>query len=220
VRLPVAPRCTSPACGPLLSFASVCNRLTAERRGRRSPLGAHPVAVSASLRLRCGARPSVASQNSLRSLRSLRSDNCDESDHEARCARRLNSCAPRHHTNRPHRAPPAALQRWCSSSRTPKAAQQRRVRAGRGAPVERREAQGLWPRAQRELCSDSSQLSERSERSERSEFCDGAARPSITGKPERSAGRSSEAPRPARTCRCRASPGPAIEMTFAAGGRY
>ena len=35
-------------------------------------------------RLRCGARSSVASQNSLRSLRSLRSNNCDESDHEAR----------------------------------------------------------------------------------------------------------------------------------------
>ena len=47
-------------------------------------------------RLPCGARPGVASRNSLRSLRSLRSDNRDESDDEARCARRPLGCAPRH----------------------------------------------------------------------------------------------------------------------------
>jgi hypothetical protein len=189
------------------------------------------VAVFAALRLRCGARPSVASQNSLRELRSLRSNKCDESEDEARCARRLKSwpcrprrarrpgrsqgrvgpqdrlcpCSPpRRHTNRPHRAPPAALHRWCPSLRTPNAALQRRVRAGRGAPVERREAQGSWPRAQRGSLTDSSQLFERSERSERSEFCDGATSASIAGKSARSADRSSEAPRPARTCLCRA----------------
>ena len=148
-------------------------------------------------------RPSVASQNSMRSLRSLRSDNCDESVHEARCARRLKSCAPRRHTNRPHRAPPAALQRRGCLARRALAHPQRRARTGRAAPVERREAQGSWPRAKRESSSDSSQLFERSERSERSEFCDGAARPSIAGKPERSAGRSSEAEWPVRARLCR-----------------
>ena len=50
---------------------------------------------------------------------------------------------------------------------------QRRVRAGCGAPVRRRGAQGSWPRAQRASLTDSSPLSECSERSERSEFGDG-----------------------------------------------
>ena len=146
------------------------------RRGRRCPLGAHAVAVSASLRLRCGARPSVASQNSLRSLRSLRSNNCDESVHEAReYARRLKASAPRRHRNRPHRAPPAAQHGLAFSSRTAGASPQRCVRAGRSAPLGRRAAEGSRPRAQRESWTDSSQLFERSERSERSEFCDGAA---------------------------------------------
>ncbi len=62
----------------------------------------------AALRLRCGARPGVAPHNSLRSLRSLRSDRCGESDHEARCARRPQACAPRRPRNRPCRVPPAA----------------------------------------------------------------------------------------------------------------
>ena len=188
--------------GPLLLLAGVRSCINPARRGRRCPARAHAVAVGAVRRLRCGARPSVASQNSLRSLRSLRSDSCDESDHEARCARRLKTCAPRRHTNRPRRAPPAALQRSCFSSRRSTVSQQRRVRAGRGAPVVRREAQGSWPRAQRESSSDSSQLFEWSERSERSEFCDGAARPSIAGQSARSAGRTSQAPRPARTRLC------------------
>ncbi len=190
--------------GPSESFVVLRAVLASARRGRRCPVGAHAVAVCASRRLRCGARPSVASQNSLRSLRSLRSDNCDESDHEARCARRLKACAPRRHRSRPHRAAPAALQRLGFVPQAAPAPQQGRVRAGRGAPLERREAQGSWPRAQRGSWTDSSQLSERSERSERSEFCDGATRPSIAGKPERSVGRSGEALRPARTRLCRA----------------
>ena len=177
------------------------------------------MAVSASLRLRCGAQPSVASQNSLRSLRSLSSNNCDESDHEARCARRLKACAPRRHTNRPRRAPPAALQRSCFSSRRSTVSQQRRVRAGRGAPVVRREAQGSWPRAKRESSSDSSQLFERSERSERSEFCDGAARPSIAGQSARSADRTSQAPRPARTRLCHSCRGTHSGRSTTATGR-
>ncbi len=82
---------------------------------------------------------------------------------------------------------------------------QRRVRAGCSAPLGRRAAQGSRPRAQRESSTDSSQLFERSERSDRSEFCDGAARPSSAGKSERSADRTSEALRPARTRLCRAT---------------
>ncbi len=60
---------------------------------------------------------------------------------------------------------------------------QRLVRSGCGAPLWRREAQGLRPRAQRESSSCSLRLSERSERSERSELRNGAARPSIAGQP-------------------------------------
>jgi hypothetical protein len=152
------------------------------RRGRRCPAAAHAGAVCASLRLRCGARPGVASHNSLRELRSLRSNRCDESDHEARCARRPQGCAPRRPRNRRHRAPPAALNRYLSSVPTQRAFLQRRVRTGRSAPLGRRAAQGSWPRAQRELSTDSSHLFERSERSSRSELCDGAARPSSAGK--------------------------------------
>ncbi len=219
------------AFGPSPPFACVGSCVAPARRGRRCPAGAHAVAVGAARRLRCGARPSVASQNSLRSLRSLRSDNCDESVYEARCARRLEPSAPRRHRNRPRRAPPAALQRSWSLPQTPPASQQRRVRAGRAAPLGRREGepggkrsggplapcerpgllarrglqgQGSRPRAKRESSTDSSRMSERSERSERSEFCDGATRPSIAGKSERSEDRPSEAKRPGRTCLCRA----------------
>ncbi len=78
------------------------------RRGRRHPLGAHAGAVSASLRLHCGARSGVASQNSLCSLRSLRSNSCAESDNEARCAPPLLICPPRRPKS-PQRMPPAAL---------------------------------------------------------------------------------------------------------------
>ncbi len=234
------------AFGPLLPFARVRSCVASARRGGRCPAGAHAVAVGAARRLRCGARPSVASQNSLRSLRSLRSDNCDESVYEARCARRLKPSAPRRHRNRPHRVPPAALQRWVFQQRATPTPQQRRVRAGRAAPLGCREGEsggkrsggplapcerpgllarrGLqgqvsWPRAKRELSTDSSRMSERSERSERSEFCDGATRPSIAGKSERSEDRPSEAKRPARTCLCRASPRPQGGHSRSAMGR-
>ena len=91
-------------------------------------------------------RPEVAPQNSLSSLRSHRSNSRGESDVDARCARRPQDwpCRPRRsrrtgrspgensppdcsspgspsrrHRNRPHRAPPAALnRRWFSSGRT------------------------------------------------------------------------------------------------------
>ncbi len=154
-------------------------------------------------------------------------DNCDESVDEARCARRPQACASRRHRNRPRRALPAARILLCLSLQETPARPQRCVRAGRAAPLERREAQGSWPRAQRASSTDSSQLSERSERSERSEFCDRAARPThrartqtvlrtvcawrrpgplarAAGQSERSTDRSSEAQRPARTRLCRA----------------
>ncbi len=234
------------ALGPLLPFACVRSCVALARRGRRCPAEAHAVTVSASLRLHGDARPGVASHNSLRSLRSLRSDNCDESVYEAPCARRLEPSAPGRHRNRPRRAPPAALQRLWFLSRTAPASQQRRVRAGRAAPLGCREGepggkrsggplapcerpgrlarrglqgQGSWPRAKRELSTDSSRMSERSERSERSEFCDGATRPSIAGEAARSADRSSEAPRPARTCLCRASRVPRSGRSKTAMGR-
>jgi hypothetical protein len=69
--------------------------------------------------------------------------------------------------------------------------------------LERREAPGLRPRAQRASLTDSSPLFERRERSERSEFGDVAARPSIGGKSPQSGDRSSEAPQPARKRLCR-----------------
>ena len=81
-----------------------------------------------------------------------------------------------------------------SLGRTPPPVQQRRARAGEGAPLRCREAQGSWPRAQRASSSDSSTLSERSDRRERSEFGDGATRPSIAGESARRADRRGEAP--------------------------
>ena len=100
------------------------------------------------------------------------------------------------------RSPPGG--RRAGRVRAPPLFPQRRVRAGRGAPLRRREAQGLWPRAQRASCSDSSQLSERSERSERSEFCDGPRDRASQGSRRESAGRRSRSARPARTRLCRA----------------
>ncbi len=143
-----------PLCGHWLRFASglssgalarhaeseaVARRAKSEgpaRRARRYPPGAHGRAVGAAHRLHCDARSGVAAQNSLRSLRSLRSNSCAESVYEARCARRLRSCASRRPANRLRRAPPAAtvlLFRGALQKR-----QQRRARAGCGAPAERR----------------------------------------------------------------------------------
>ena len=159
-------------------------------------------------RLRCGARPGVAPHNSLRSLRSLRSDRCGESVHEARCARRPQSCAPRRPTNRPCRVPPAAkTTRGGAPARTTTAAAE--SRPGRwqracGAP----RSTGLVARARSALrnlvCRT---LSERSERSERSELCDGpqgrapqgsrCVAPTAPPKRCRLPGRDFAAPRPA-----------------------
>ena len=104
---------------PSLTFGRpLCMRAPA-RRGRRYPQGAHAVAVSATLRLRCAARSGVAPLNSLRSLRSLRSNRRGESVLEARCARRPQSCAARRHRNRPLRVAPAALPPFGLLRRTP-----------------------------------------------------------------------------------------------------
>ena len=92
---------------------------------------------------------------------------------EARCARRPCACAPRRHRDRPRRAPPAAKPGgWCSGSGAPTSLLQRRARTPGNAPLKRRAAQGMRPRAQRASLTDSPRLLERSA-SARSEFCGG-----------------------------------------------
>jgi hypothetical protein len=206
--------------GPLLTFA--CGRFRAgfAHRGRRCPRGAHAVAVGAVRRLHCDARARVVPQNSLRDLRSLRSNSRGKSVHEARS--RAPTLALRFSS--PQKSPPAGsacreVHRWFVSSRMPPLVQQRHARAGVGAPLRCREAQGSWPRAQRASSSDSSTLSERSDRRERSEFGDGAARPSIAGESARSADRRGEAPQPARACLCRAHRNPHSRRRKTAKGR-
>ena len=173
-----------------------------ERRARRCPPGAQTGAVGAARRLRCDVRPGVASRNSLRALRALRSDSRDESDHEARCARRPRACASRRPTHRPRRAAPGAQQQGCQLSQAPPSSQQRRVRAGWGAPGRRRAAQGSRPRAAgAHRSSDSPRLSERSERSERSEF---------RGGPRDRAAQGSRRAAPAASVKRPGLPGPAF----------
>jgi len=163
------------AVGPLLPFAEVRFGTTSACRGRRSPARAHAVAVAAARRLHCAARSGVASLNSLRSLRSLRSNKRDESVYEARAA---HTPTPALRCSSPPKSPEPGCacrdlhRRGCSSKALPRWLQ-RRVRAGCGAPLKRRGAQGSWPRAQRAPTTDSSRLFERRERSERSELSDG-----------------------------------------------
>jgi len=200
----------------LLTFA----RAEFAHRGRRCPLGAHAGAVGAVRRLHCDARARVVPQNSLRSLRSLRSNSRGKSDHEARS--RAPTLALRFSS--PQKSPPAGsacreAHPWFVPSRRAPSVQQWHARAGEGAPLRCREAQGSWPRAQRASSSDSSTLSERSDRRERSEFGDGAARPSIAGKSARSADRRGEAPQPARACLCRAHLDPHCRRRMTAKGR-
>jgi hypothetical protein len=111
-------------------------------RDRRHPAGAHAGAVGSSSRLRCGARPGVAPKNSLRSLRSLRSlwsNSVGESDHEARCARRPQACAPRRSRNRSRRVPPVAKATTVLFQRMPLLCLQRRAHlCARKADVEGR----------------------------------------------------------------------------------
>ena len=163
------------AVGPLWLFANGHSCLAPARRGKGCPPGAHAVAVGAAHRLHCAARSGVAPLNSLRSLRSLRSNRRGESVHEARAA---HAPTPALRCSSPPKSRPAGSPcrevhgGWCSLP-TSLRWLQRRVRAGCGAPVRRRGAQGSWPRAQRASTTDSSRLFERRERSERSELSDG-----------------------------------------------
>jgi hypothetical protein len=162
------------ACGPLRSLVTVRLRTAAARRGKGSPPGAHSVAVGAAHRLHCAARSGVAPPNSLRSLRSLRSNSRGESDVDAR--QRAPTPALRCSSppkSRPAGSPCRDAHRLGSSSQTPPRWLQRRVRAGCGAPLRCRGAQGSWSRAQRASTTDSSRLFEWRERSERSELSDG-----------------------------------------------
>jgi hypothetical protein len=146
------------------------------RRGGRYPLWAHAVAVSASLRLRCGARSRLAPRNSLHSLRSCRSNSLGGSEDEARAARAptalLRSSPPQKSPppGTAHRAAPAGpFDDECLGA-AGKA-------VGGCAPAATyaalRNAGLVAARVSAHRSSDSSRLSERSERSERSEFRDG-----------------------------------------------
>ena len=160
--------------GPVRPFVNGCSGAASARRGKGSPPGAHAVAVAAARRLHCAARSGVAPPNSLRSLRSLRSNKRGESVDEARAA---HAPTPALRCSSPPKSRPAGspceVHGYCCSRQTPPRWLQRRVRAGCGAPVRRRGAQGSWPRAQRASTTDSSRLFERRERSERSELSDG-----------------------------------------------
>ncbi len=158
-------------------------------RAGRCGLGAHTVAVGALRPLRCDARAGGAPQNSLRSRCSLRSNSCGEHVDVARCACLPRPCASRRHRDRPQPTPPSAslYKRWSACGGVPSASAvasasglgiptpllPRRVGPGLGAPLGRRVAQGLRPRAQRASLTDSSRLFERRARSAQSEFCDG-----------------------------------------------
>ena len=85
-----------------------CMQGSARAKARAGGLQRAAWAVVAALRLPCDARSRGPAPNSLRSLRSLRSDSGAESDHETRCARRPQACAPRRLRSRPLRVPPAA----------------------------------------------------------------------------------------------------------------
>jgi len=132
-------------------------------RAVRHPPRAHGAAVGLAGRLHCAARSGRARHNSLRAD-ALRSDKCRESDGKARTA-----CAPRPGLRcaSPHKSPlPGAARREVGAGavwdRTPRALPRRRCGAGRDAPVGRREALRLWPRAQRASTTDLAHLSERS----------------------------------------------------------
>jgi len=162
------------ACGPSPPSVADCFLDAPARRGRRHPAAAHAVAVSASLRLHCGARSEVARPNSLRSLRSLRSDNRRESVDEARW--RAPTSALR--SSSPQKSPlPGAARRSAtvgafraSNPAVSAKACPGRLRSASAAPS----GAGLVARARSALRQlTCRRLFERSERSERSEFGDG-----------------------------------------------
>jgi hypothetical protein len=81
------------------------------RRGRRYPVKAHGVAVSASLRLRSGARFGLGRLTLCARFARYVQTRSGKSVHEVRFAHRAQSSAPRRPTVSPHRAPPAAQAR-------------------------------------------------------------------------------------------------------------
>ncbi len=128
------------ACGGLrCPFVDGCSRRIAgedeqplsrgwQHRARRHPPGAHGVAVAASRRLHCGAQPGVASRTRcVHFVTTLK--HCDESVHEARCARRLQACAPRA-THRALPGPGAAAAATCMRKPSPPCAGALGVAAG------------------------------------------------------------------------------------------
>jgi hypothetical protein len=78
------------------------------RRVRRCPLWAHGVAVSASLRLRCGARFGLGHLTHSTPFGRYAQTRSGKSVHEVRFAHRAQDCASRRPTVSPQRAPPAA----------------------------------------------------------------------------------------------------------------
>ena len=109
------------AFGPLLPFSRVHFPVSrSAQRDRRYPRGAHAVAVSASLRLRCGARLEVAPRTRFVRCAHYAQTGGAKSVVDARCARRLQDCADQSHRNRPPRVAPAAPPPiGCLRSRTP-----------------------------------------------------------------------------------------------------
>ena len=111
------------------------------RRGRRYPAGAHTVAVSASLRLRCDARPGVG----VAELAARPEGRSVQTAATSQFTKRASAPAPRPSIAAateigPRRVPPAARRRGgrATVERQPSLLQ-RRVRAGRGASL-----RGAW----------------------------------------------------------------------------
>ena len=165
---------STPAVGPLPTFARVCFAPASARRGRRCPAVAQAVAVGAGRRLPCAARQASVPHNSLRSLRSLRSDNmrqkCLRSALRAPPAR-LRCSAPQTapppgtacrstHRGGPRREPPRWVAKGCPGG--VRRAYEAPSNAGCMASARSAPRKHFWRI-----------LSERSERSERSELCAG-----------------------------------------------
>ena len=114
-------------------------------------------------------------RNFRRSLRSLWSDRRNESDHEARCARRPQGCAPRRRTLTPAQAGPQPCRADSALPASNLTLVPARPRLGcrRARLCGDAERRACGRARQRVSSTDSLRLSERSERSERSELRNG-----------------------------------------------
>jgi hypothetical protein len=144
------------------------------RRGRRHPLWAQGVAVSASLRLRCDARLGLGRLTRFTPFGRYAQTRSGKSVHEVRFAHRAQDCASRRPALSPQRMPPAA-QAPGSQCFGEVCRRSHKAAAGR-APAricgaEDRRIRGRARSAPREHSCRF--LFERSERSERSELSDG-----------------------------------------------